>query len=56
MGAAMYALQVLALLFVAVIGAAVMLTAALYVVDSTQAGDAIRKFGEVGLQAAIGTA
>ncbi|EEX12858.1 glutamate synthase domain protein [Citreicella sp. SE45] len=43
MGAAMYALQVLALLFVAVIGAAVMLTAALYVVDSTQAGDAIRR-------------
>jgi glutamate synthase domain-containing protein 2 len=39
----MYALQVLALLFVAVIGAAVMLTAALYVVDSTQAGDAIRR-------------
>ncbi|MCR8549147.1 FMN-binding glutamate synthase family protein [Salipiger sp. P9] len=43
MGAAMYALQVLALVFVAVIGAAVLLALVLFVIDRTQAGDAIRR-------------
>ncbi|APX22899.1 MULTISPECIES: FMN-binding glutamate synthase family protein [Salipiger] len=43
MGAAMYALQVLALIFVAVIGAALLLVIVLFFIDRAQAGDAIRR-------------
>ncbi|MGR3377763.1 FMN-binding glutamate synthase family protein [Salipiger abyssi] len=39
----MYALQILALVFIAVIGAAMLLAVALFVIDRTQAGDAIRR-------------
>ncbi|EPX83350.1 FMN-binding glutamate synthase family protein [Salipiger mucosus] len=43
MNAAMYALQLLSLVFVAAIGVAVLVVAALFVIDRTQAGDAIRR-------------
>ncbi|MBU2959634.1 FMN-binding glutamate synthase family protein [Citreicella sp. C3M06] len=43
MGAAMYALNVLALLFVALIGLAVLVAVVFYIVDTLQSGDAIRR-------------
>ncbi|HBS98350.1 MAG TPA: FMN-binding glutamate synthase family protein, partial [Citreicella sp.] len=43
MGAAMYILQLLALGFLVVIGLAVLLVFLLYLVDTTQTGDAIRR-------------